>query len=116
MNIRICTGYLTQAAAAAFVPPAEGAAAVRKLVFDLIVKDSRGVEFPEKCVVEDAGLQKLYEPKLVPGAAVLVHGETCARPFSRNGVQEGFTKTLRVLSVEFLRVPRAAGGEEGASR
>ena len=109
MNLRIVTGYLPRHADPAFTPPAEGAAPVRKLVFELMVKDSHGLEWPEKCVIEDPALQKAHEAKLVAGAAVLIEGEPHARPYFDRGVQKGFSRHLRVARVEFMRLPKAAG-------
>jgi hypothetical protein len=111
MNLRICTGFLTHAADAAHTPPAPGAASVRKLLFDLHVRTSGGVEFPEKCVVEDAALQKAAEPKLLPGAYLLVEAEPVARPFMKQGIQTGWSRELVVRRIEFIRVPKAAGTE-----
>ena len=112
MNLRICTGFLTHAADAAHTPPAPGAASVRKLLFDLHVRTSGDVEFPERCVIEDAALQRAAEAKLVPGAFVLVEAEPIARPYVKQGVQTGWSRELVVRRVEFLRVPKAAQGEE----
>ena len=108
MNLRICTGFLTHAASAAYTPPAPGAASVRKILFDLHVRTSGGVEFPEKCIIEDAVAQKAAEAKLVPGAYLLVEAEPIARPFEKNGVQAGWLRELIVRRIEFIRVPKAA--------
>jgi len=112
MNLRIVSGYLTHPAAPAYVPPAPGAQAVRKVLFDLHVRDSFGREFPEKCVIEDALVQKASEPKLVPGAFILIEAEPTARPFEKQGVQTGWVRELIVRKVEFIRVPKAAGEPE----
>jgi hypothetical protein len=113
MNLRICSGFLTSAASPAYTPPAAGAAAVRKLIFDLHVRASTGAEFPEKCVIEDPALQRAAEPKLVAGTYLLIEAEPIARPFEKNGVQTGWTRELHVRRCEFIRVPKSAQGEEG---
>lgn len=109
MNLRIATGFLTAAAVAAYTAPAAGAQSIRKLLFDLHVRDSAGREFPEKCLIEDAALQKHAEARLVPGAAILVEGEPTARPYEKHGVATGgWVRELIVRRVEFIRVPKAA--------
>ena len=108
MNLRIVSGYLTQPAAPAFVPPAQGAQAVRKVLFDLHVRDSQGREFPEKCVIEDPFLQKATELKLIAGAFILIDGEPTARPFEKQGVRSGWVREIIVRKIEFIRVPKAA--------
>lgn len=113
MNIRICTGFLTAAAVAAYTAPAPGVQSVRKLVFDLHVRDSQGREFPEKCLIEDAAMQKHAEARLVPGAAILIEAEPTARPFEKNGIKtNGWIRELLVKRVEFLRVPKSAAGTQ----
>lgn len=108
MNLRICTGFLTQAASAAYTPQTAEQASVRKLIFDLHVRASSGTEFPERCVIEDAALQKQTEAKLVPGTALLIEGEPTARPFEKQGVKtSGWVRELIVRKIEFLRVPKA---------
>ena len=116
MNLRIVTGYLTAPAAPAYVPPAPGAQAIRKLIFDLHVRDSLGREFPERCVIEDPLLQKASEAKLIPGTYVLLEAEPTARPYEKKGVPTGgWARELRVHRCEFIRVPKAATqGEEAA--
>jgi hypothetical protein len=109
MNLRICTGFLTAPAVAAYTAPAAGAQSVRKLVFDLHVRDSHGREFPEKCLIEDAALQKATEARLIPGTAILIEAEPTARPYKKDGVATGgWIRELLVRRVEFLRVPKAA--------
>jgi hypothetical protein len=112
MNLRICTGFLIHAADAAHTPPAPGAASVRKLLFDLHVRTSGGVEFPEKCVIEDPALQRAAELKLVPGAFILIEAEPIARPYMKQGVQTGWARELVVRRVEFIRVPKAATDQD----
>jgi hypothetical protein len=114
MNLRICTGYLTHAAHAAHTPPAPGAASVRKLLFDLTVRSTTGAEFPEKCIIEDAALQRATEAKLVAGSYLLVEAEPIAHPYHKQGVQTGWLRELVVKRIEFIRVPKSAGPTEGA--
>ncbi|EIQ00731.1 hypothetical protein OpiT1DRAFT_05286 [Opitutaceae bacterium TAV1] len=117
MNTRFFTGYLPRDAAPAFTPPAEGASAVKKLLFDVVIRDSRGVEFPEKCVLEEASLMRDYEPLLTAGRAVIVEGEQTARPFYKSGMLAGHVREVRVRRMEFparggKRAADAEGGEE----
>lgn len=110
MNKRIFDGYLPSAADVAYVPPADGAAAVRKLLFEVMVTQAGGTKFVEKCCIESASLQREAEQSLVAGAFVEIDGEVRARPFVDRGVTRGFTRDVVVLSIKFLRVPKAAGG------
>lgn len=84
---------------------------MRKLIFDLHVRTSGGVEFPERCVIEDPTLQRAAEPKLLAGAFILIEAEPLARPFMKQGVQAGWTRELIVRRIEFIRVPKAAQPE-----
>lgn len=112
MNLRICTGYLTRAAEPAFTAPSPGQEGVRKLIFELHVRDHLGREFPEKCVIESNNLQNAVEAKLLAGVSVLVEGEPTARPFERHGVATGgWVRELIVRRVEFMRLPKVNPSE-----
>jgi hypothetical protein len=101
MNLRIFTGYMPADAQQAFVPATADAPALRKLVFDVVIKDSRGVEFPEKCMVDDPELIAKYESLLTSGRMVVCEGEQTAYPFHERGVLKGYTRKVRMHRMEF---------------
>lgn len=113
MNKRIFDGYLPAASDAAYARPAPEAAAVRKVLFDVMVKQAGGTEFVEKCCIESLALQREAEHNLVAGAFVEIEGEVRARPYVERGVVKGFTRDVVVFSIKFLRVPKSAIGGVG---
>jgi len=103
MNLRLMTGWLPEDAATSYTPATAEAPAQRKLLFEVNVKDSRGMEFPEKCLIDEAELIGRYEAKLTAGTAVIVQGEPTALPFYERGVLKGYSRKVRVQSIEFPR-------------
>lgn len=101
MNTRFFTGWLPQGAERAYAPATREHGPLPRLVFEVMIKDSRGVEFPEKCLVDDAGRIDEWEPLLTAGRAVIVTGEQTARPFAQHGVTKGFVREVRVTGIEF---------------
>jgi hypothetical protein len=101
MNTRFFTGFVPSDAVAATVPATATTAPVRKLVFDVVIRDSRGVEFPEKCEVDDPELVKKYEPLLTSGRVVVCEGEQTAYEFRDHGVLKGWRRQVRLRRIEF---------------
>ena len=112
MNTRIFTGYLPGEAAVAYAPATKDHGALPRLVFDVVIKDSLGVEFPEKCLVDDPAAIARWQPLLTAGRAVIVQGEQTARPFVKDGVTRGFTREVRVMAMEFPNRGRAKTKDE----
>lgn len=106
MNKRFFTGWLPKDAESAWRPRSADHEAVPLLVFEVLMKDSAGVEFPEKCFIDDARLIAAHGERLTAGAAVMVEGEQTARPWHERGVLKGFVREVRVLGLE---VPNRAG-------
>lgn len=101
MNARFFTGYLPRDAEEAWSPATAQHGPLPRLVFDVNLKDSAGVEFLDKCVVDDPLLIQEYRPLLTAGRAVIVQGEQTARGFYRRGVLEGYVREVRVFRMEF---------------
>ncbi len=101
MNSRFFTGYLPVDAAEAYTPATATAPALRKLVFDVVIKDSAGNEFPEKCMIEDPALIVAAEELLTAGRAVVCEGEQTARPLHERGVLKGYTRRVLIKRIEF---------------
>jgi hypothetical protein len=101
MNTRLFTGYLPADADEAWAPAQLGRPNEPRLVFDCIVKDSRGNEFPERCYVDDLELVKSAKPQLTAGRAIIAQGEQTARPYIKHGVTTGWLREVRVTALEF---------------
>lgn len=101
MNARFFTGYLPRDAEEAWSPATAEHGPLPRLVFDVTLKDSAGVEFQDKCVVDDPRLIHEYRALLTAGRAVIVQGEQTARGFYRRGVLEGYVREVRIFKMEF---------------
>lgn len=101
MNTRFFTGYLPTQASLAYAPATADHAALPRLLFDVVIRDSHGVEFPEKCLVDEPRLIADYQPLLTAGRSVIVQGEQTARPFVERGVTRGHVREVRVQRMEF---------------
>jgi hypothetical protein len=112
MNTRLFTGYLPAAADEAWAPAQLGRPNEPRLVFDVIIKDSQGNEFPEKCFVDNLTLVKTAKPLLTAGRAIIAQGEQTARPFIKHGITSGWMREVRVTALEFPN--RARSKEETA--
>jgi hypothetical protein len=112
MNTRLFTGYLPAAADEAWAPAQLDRPNEPRLVFDVIIKDSQGNEFPEKCFVDNLTLVKTAKPLLTAGRAIIAQGEQTARPFIKHGITSGWMREVRVTALEFPN--RARGKEETA--
>lgn len=106
MNKRFFTGWLPVDAERAYAPATAERAAAPRLVFEVTIKDSAGVEFPEKCFIDDARLIAAHADRLTAGAAVCIEGEQTARPWHDRGVLKGFVREVRVLGID---IPNRAG-------
>jgi hypothetical protein len=109
MNLRMFTGYLPADCDEAWAPATANRPNEPRLVFDVILKDSTGQEFPEKCFVDDVALVKVAKPLLTAGRAIIVQGEQTARPFNKSGVQMGWIREVRVQRIEF---PNRSGAKK----
>jgi hypothetical protein len=110
MNSALCTGYLIQAAEAAWTA---GAGARKKLVFDAMLQaDGDAGPTPWRCEIEDATLIGAAEKLLTAGRGVVLRAQLSGRPFIKNGVQAGFVRFLRVDRVEFVRADRSRNEAE----
>lgn len=101
MNTRLFTGYLPADCTEAWAPATANRPNEPRLIFDVIVRDSRGAEFPEKCFVDNLQLVKEAKPLLTAGRAIIAQGEQTARPFLKNGVTMGWTREVRIERLEF---------------
>lgn len=100
MNSRFFTGYLPADATTAYAPATADRPALPRLCFDVMLKDSEGVEFTDKCVIDDPALQRAHGHLLTAGRAVVVEGEQTARPVYRNKVHVGYSREVRVRRIE----------------
>lgn len=118
MNTRFFTGYLPKDADEAWSPATKDHGPEPRLVFTVRLKDSRGVEFEDKCMVDDAALIADYRPLLTAGRAVIVQGEQTAREFYKKGVFEGWVREVRVQKMEFPHrgKPKAETTEQPAEQ
>lgn len=101
MNARIFTGWLPQDAEEAWAPRTADHGPLPRLVFAVKVKDSRGVEFEDKCLLDEPALIAKYRPLLTAGRAVIVQGEQTAREWHERGVLKGYVREVRVFALEF---------------
>lgn len=102
MNIRFFTGYLPKAAEFAWAPATHEHGPLPRLLFDVMIRDSRGNDFPEKCLIDEEKLISDYRAFLTAGRMVVVQGEQTARQYiDRHGVKGGFVREVRVQRVEF---------------
>lgn len=95
MNSRFFTGYLNKDAAVAYTPQG-----VKRLLFDVVIKDSRGEVFPDKCLIDDQALIEKNELQLTSGRTVIIEGEQTSHPFMKGGVVSGYVRECRVLKLE----------------
>lgn len=101
MNARFFTGYLPGEAVTAWAPATAEHGPLPRVLFDVRIKDSAGVEFEDKCMIDDARLIADYQALLTAGRAVIVQGEQTARPYHKNGVLTGWMREVRVQRMEF---------------
>lgn len=101
MNTRLFTGYLPADCDEAWAPATLNRPNEPRLVFDVVLKDSQGNEFPEKCFVDDLALVKTAKPLLTAGRAIVAQGEQTARPYIKHGVTTGWIREVRVTALEF---------------
>lgn len=106
MNIRIFTGYLTKAAEEAYAPATATSGPTRKLVFDVIIKDSTGQTFPELCMIDSEALIIAMTPLLTAGKPVIIEGEQTASPWYEKGVLKGYRRRVLVRRCEVLNRSR----------
>jgi hypothetical protein len=105
MNTTLQTGYLVRDAARAY---STGAAAREKLVFEVMLQaEGDAAPTPWHCEIDDAALMMTAEPRLTAGRGVVLRAELAGRPFVQRGVQQGFTRFLKVHEVEFVRADRS---------
>lgn len=101
MNTRFFTGYLREEATTAWAPATHEHGPLPRLTFEVIIHDSHGVEFPEKCLVDDERLITEYQRLLTAGRSVIVQGEQTARELYKRGVFAGYVREVRVQRIEF---------------
>lgn len=102
MNLRILTGYLPADGAVAYAPATAEHGPLPRLVFEVMLRDSQGIEFPDRCVVEAAERIREYQPLLTAGRAVIVQGEQTGRQYvDRHGVKGNWIREVRVHAMEF---------------
>lgn len=108
MNTLNATGWLQKPAWFA----TSAATKTRVLCFDLFLineRDGKTEPAPWRCEIDELTMPiQRYETKLVAGAGVIVRGELCTRPFTKNGVHTGFSRFIQVDRLEFSRLPVAA--------
>jgi hypothetical protein len=112
MNIRIFTGYLTKAAEEAYTPATPTSPPARKLIFDVIIKDSAGHTFPEPCVIENDALIAAMTPLLTAGKPVIIEGEQTATAWYDKGVLKGYRRRVLVRRCEVPNRSKAEATEE----
>jgi hypothetical protein len=114
MNARFFTGWLPQGADEAWAPATAERGPLRRLIFEVMIRDSRGVEFPEKCFVDDAAAAQQWAPLLTAGRAVIVAGEQTARAVVQHGRTAFFAREVRVTGMEFPNRGRGPAAREAA--
>lgn len=108
INRGTVTGGVVKAAA-----PAYTAAMVKKVLFTIAVRDSRGGDSFWNCEAEESPeLMDYLEREAEPGRGIRVDFELCTRPYVKNGVHKGDTRFLRVIAAEVA--PARAMKEEEA--
>lgn len=112
MNTRMFTGYLPADCDEAWAPATENRPGEPRLVFDVIVRDSTGREFPEKCFIDALSLVKSAKPYLTAGRAIIAQGEQTARPYEKHGVTTGWIREVRIQAIEFPNRARAEAPEQ----
>lgn len=102
MNVRILSGYLPQDAALCYAPATREHGPLPRLVFEVMVEDSAGVEFAEKCLVDAEPLIARWRPLLTAGRAIFLQGEVTARRYvDRHGVAGNWIREIRAGHIEF---------------
>ncbi|MDQ5977455.1 MAG: hypothetical protein QG602_427 [Verrucomicrobiota bacterium] len=108
MNRGTITGGVVTQAASAYTAPTFAAPSVRRVVFKIATRDSRGGSAFWNCEAESpAQLLDFLETRAEPGQGIKVEYELAARPFYKRGVLAGEARFLRVLAAEIegVRVP-----------
>ncbi|PAW75148.1 MAG: hypothetical protein B9S38_02360 [Verrucomicrobiia bacterium Tous-C4TDCM] len=101
MNTRIFTGYIPADAEGAYSPATATAPAQPRLIFEVITRNSRKIEYPEKCVIDDPALIAEYRDLCTTGRVVLVQGEGTARPYYERDRIKGYVRETIVTHMEF---------------
>lgn len=101
MNVRLFTGFLPRDGEEAYAPRTAEHGPLPRLVFEVVIRDSKGAEYPEKCVIEDPALIAKATGLCTAGRAVIVQGEGTAREYHERGVLKGYVRETRVLGIEF---------------
>lgn len=102
MNSVFLTGYLPSDATERTCPKTY----VRKLCFDVVSRDSKGVEARRTCFLDSEDLIKKHLAVLDQGRAVIVTGENTDRPVIEQGRTKFIAREIRVLALE---VPNRTG-------
>lgn len=106
MNQRAVSGWLMGPADFAYTPEN-----VRRLVFTVIIRDDLGHEYPERVMVEDAGVITRVADRLQPGCAVVVGGRCRAWPINgKGGAHVGWDRWILASDVEVTREVRVESG------
>ena len=82
------------------VPATATSGPARKLVFDVIIKDTAGNTFPEPCVIESDALIVAVAPLLTSGKPVIIEGEQTATAWYEKGVLKGYRRRVLVRRCE----------------
>ncbi|HWA07943.1 MAG TPA: hypothetical protein VG838_00600 [Opitutaceae bacterium] len=106
MNRVIFTGYLPTDSVMRVAP-----GGARKLTFDVVLRDSAGVEVPERCFLDREELIKKHEPLLTAGRGVIIEGERTGHQYEdrRTGAKGNWIREVRVTHAEF---PNRGGKKE----
>lgn len=100
MNGCFFTGYLRSEPHDGWTPATATAPAQRKLTMDVWIRDSKGEEFPFRCIVSDPQVIEKQGALLTPGRVVIVTGELSGRPFTTRDRQTGWTRDVNVFALE----------------
>jgi hypothetical protein len=106
MNQGTVTGGVVEAARSAYTPATKETAATRKVLFSIVVSDSRRGEHLWKCEAEgDPAFLDFIEGQATRGRGIKLEYELAARPFfkgeGKNRVHCGEVRFLRVIRAEF---------------
>lgn len=111
MNVRLFTGWLPTAAEEAWAPRTAEHGPLPRLVFAVRLKDSQGLEFEDKCVIDEPARIEEYRPLLTAGRAVIIQGEQTGREWRERGVLKGYVREVRIQRIEFPNRKAAAKPE-----
>lgn len=103
MNHGTVTGGVVKQGESAYTPPTAERASVRRVVFTIVVADSKGQRAFWNCEAEgDPATLDWIEAQTTPGRGIRLDYELATRPYIVRGVHKGEVRFLRVIKAEFM--------------